>query len=388
VAGSKSAERTIEGLDRRMPLMTAARRVLQVRLQSVSDMLPKARKATSEQPEPVHQLRVSTRRAEAALAAFRPCIKGARRKKVRDQIRSIRNAASIARMADVHLSIFRRRLDDSQDHDRIAIEYAVMRTQVARTTTQQEVADAVDKAAAKKLKKHTRRLLTSLRVPMDLQSLDLGVAAGLDPFRTVTLDDAAHMALPELAQKFRKAAAQDLETQEGLHGLRLRVKPLRYALEIFSCCLDQEMLESLYDQLSMLQERLGAINDALEIAQRLDDYLHEMSRVLAEGERPSQGLAAGLAKLIAEYRSNGAREHQEFLRWWQGPHALEFHLLLDQLFGASGGLGDEASAAVTRNGAAPPEIIIRPRGEPLFAEVARRNGEPASHEPAGTGDGV
>jgi hypothetical protein len=206
-------------------------------------------------------------------------------------------------------------------------------------------------------------------VPQELQSLDLGVAAGLDPFRTVTLEDAAHMALPQLAQKFRKSAAKDLSTQEGLHGLRLRVKPLRYALEVFSCCLDQELLEDLYSQLSALQERLGAINDALEIAQRLDEYMHEMSRVLASGQQPARGLAAGLAKLIAEYRSNGAREHEEFLHWWQGPHSLEFQLLLDRLFGAPPAPNDASFGGVSRNGEV--EIVAPSPGEDLFADPAR-----------------
>jgi CHAD domain-containing protein len=362
----------VEGLDRRMPLLTAARRVLQMRLRSMAGILAKARRASADQPEPIHQLRVATRRAEAALAVFGPCIRGSRRRKARKLMREIREAAGDARMADVHLTILRTKLESAPPSDRTALEYAVMRTLVARQTAGQSVQRIANKDTTRTLRKIARRVMASLRIPPEHLAADLGVAAGLEPFRAVVLQDAAHTALPKLAQKFRTAAAEDLATQEGLHGLRLRVKPLRYAMEIFSVCLDETLLETLYNELSALQERLGAINDALEVSQRLEGYLREMHAVLTISEDAPEGLAGGLARLIAAYRAESAAAHESFLHWWRGPHASEFQLLIDRLFGRTG--ASECTAMDARLVRSAPEVVVVNQTIEMFTS-APANGE-------------
>jgi CHAD domain-containing protein len=359
-----------------MPLLTAARRVLQMRLRSMAGILAKARRASADQPEPIHQLRVATRRAEAALAVFGPCIRGSRRRKARKLMREIREAAGDARMADVHLTILRTKLESAPPSDRTALEYAVMRTLVARQTAGQSVQRIANKDTTRTLRKIARRVMASLRIPPEHLAADLGVAAGLEPFRAVVLQDAAHTALPKLAQKFRTAAAEDLATQEGLHGLRLRVKPLRYAMEIFSVCLDETLLETLYNELSALQERLGAINDALEVSQRLEGYLREMHTILATSEDAPDGLAGGLARLIAAYRADSAAAHESFLHWWRGPHASEFQLLIDRLFGRVGAA--DSAAVETALVRCAPEVVVVDQTIEMFTS-APVNGE-AQHE--------
>src|SRR5579883_2318142 len=56
------------------PLADAARRVLTVRLEVVRDSLPLALDKPEKDPEYVHQLRVGTRRARAALDIFAACL--------------------------------------------------------------------------------------------------------------------------------------------------------------------------------------------------------------------------------------------------------------------------------------------------------------------------
>src|SRR2546426_11365277 len=60
----------ISGLTPTMPVADAARLVLQVRLEVVRDSLPPALHRAEKDSEYVHQLRVGTRRAGAALGVF------------------------------------------------------------------------------------------------------------------------------------------------------------------------------------------------------------------------------------------------------------------------------------------------------------------------------
>ena len=54
-------------------------------------------------PEYVHQLRVATRRADAALRIFAPCLPGKVHKKARHRLRRLRQAAGAAHDWDVFL---------------------------------------------------------------------------------------------------------------------------------------------------------------------------------------------------------------------------------------------------------------------------------------------
>src|SRR5436853_7153420 len=82
-------------------LTEAARHVLFVRLQVVCDYLPRAMYEADRDPENVHQLRVGTRRAGAALRIFRDCLPDKVFKKARRRLRRLRRAAGVARDWDV-----------------------------------------------------------------------------------------------------------------------------------------------------------------------------------------------------------------------------------------------------------------------------------------------
>src|SRR5690349_18746433 len=87
-----------------MPPVEAARVVLRVRLQPVFEQLPLAALEADKDIEHVHQLRVATRRAEAALRIFRSCLPGKTWRKARRHLRKVRRAAGAARDWDVFLA--------------------------------------------------------------------------------------------------------------------------------------------------------------------------------------------------------------------------------------------------------------------------------------------
>src|SRR5579872_6321168 len=92
-----------------VPLAEAARHVLAVRLRVVGEALPRAVHEADRDPEHVHQLRVATRRADAALRIFGCCLPQKAYKRARKRLRRIRRAAGAARDWDVFLIALRER---------------------------------------------------------------------------------------------------------------------------------------------------------------------------------------------------------------------------------------------------------------------------------------
>src|SRR5712692_8244692 len=91
----------ISDLKASTPLVDAARRVLTIRLEVVRDYLGLALREADKDPEYVHQLRVGTRRAGAAVEIFSLCLPDRVYTKARKQLRRIRRAAGAARDWDV-----------------------------------------------------------------------------------------------------------------------------------------------------------------------------------------------------------------------------------------------------------------------------------------------
>src|SRR5436190_20655542 len=93
----------IAGLSPEMPVAEAAQVVLSARFEVVRHFLPLAVEKPHDDPEYVHQLRVGTRRAGAALRVFADCLPRKALRAVKRHLRTIRRAAGDARDWDVFL---------------------------------------------------------------------------------------------------------------------------------------------------------------------------------------------------------------------------------------------------------------------------------------------
>src|SRR5262245_26254841 len=93
----------IEGLTPTMTLAEAAHLVLNARLSVVRTTLPAAVERYGEDFEHVHQLRVATRRAGAAIKLLGDCLPGKVKQAVKKSLRSLRKAAGEARDWDVFI---------------------------------------------------------------------------------------------------------------------------------------------------------------------------------------------------------------------------------------------------------------------------------------------
>ncbi|MBN9518646.1 CHAD domain-containing protein [bacterium] len=93
----------INGLTPAMPVADAARVVLAARFEVVRQYLPLAAARPYEDVEYVHQLRVGTRRAGAALRVFGACLPRKHLRAAKGALRGLRRAAGDARDWDVFL---------------------------------------------------------------------------------------------------------------------------------------------------------------------------------------------------------------------------------------------------------------------------------------------
>ncbi len=309
----------IDRLHRDTPIYVAARRVLKVRLKAVQRAVA-AEPKPGDEVEHLHKLRVSTRRAAAALRLFGDWCGGKPHNRVRRQLRRIRRAAGEARRCDVQLMRLEKELADRGaghqnrlEADTTAIERLIDAIRRERV----EAADAVESGrrryAPKGLRRARRKLLRSL-CPHS------GPAAHVSPFvpdkQPYTLVELAARELPALANELAGAPAAALRKIEQVHQLRITGKRLRYAIEIVAPCYGPELRETHYPHVEALQERLGELNDVHELMLRVA-ALRRADRRLPPEQRPDRAVAAALKERETSLRSERDRLHARFLDWWQ-----------------------------------------------------------------------
>lgn len=275
--------------DGRCPAGTVAARTLRKRLDAVWRELPSASSRTVRDAESVHRLRVATRRAIAALDAFRDLLPAKRAEWFAKHLRRIRRSAGEARDLDVLT-------------DRLAGEAGeasagrARRRLVAMLSKQREV-------SRKPIRTQHERLLDADWLDR-VERLIAGIGAGRG---RPTFQEYAQRRLRPLMRRFFAAADRKLRTAEEIHALRIEGKKLRYAMEIFLAVFPPRMRARCYDALERLQETLGDFTDHAAAADRFRRLSHEKS-------------AAANRDVLARLRDQEERQADEarkaFVKWW------------------------------------------------------------------------
>jgi CHAD domain-containing protein len=286
----------IDDLKADTPLADAARHVLTVRLEVVRDHLPKALHESDKDPEHVHQLRVGTRRAGAALKIFEACLPERALKRAKKRLRKIRRAAGAARDWDVfRLTVagWPVRSDKQRAGFDFLTGYATGQRLAAQDHLQEVGADE----------------------PFDFDRLLAETVAAVQaPDGPETLTDLAHPMLSDLLDNLDAAAAADLDDYGNLHQVRIAGKRLRYAMEVFAVCFIDAFREELYPAVEEMQEILGNANDSHVAGQRLEGL---RDRLRAPRSAEWKRFQPGLEALLRHHRQRLPRERRRFLAWWQ-----------------------------------------------------------------------
>ena len=217
-------EKWISGLTGECRRHEAARLALGLRLSVVRDRLPAAVFHADDDIEHVHQLRVGTRRAAAALRIFASCLPERLHKKMRKSLRALRRSAGEARDWDVFLDMLQSRLAKAPQPQRRGLDFLLGFAHAQRVLAQEHLRQAFDANSDD----------FALRIGQVDQALDAADSGQ-------TLSDLAFPMLTELLRELEAAAGGDLACYEALHRVRILGKQLRYAMEIFESCFTSEL---------------------------------------------------------------------------------------------------------------------------------------------------
>lgn len=280
----------IEGTSADQPVSAAARRTLEVRLAVVWHYLPLAARRAAEDVEHVHQLRVASRRAVAAIEIFEELLPRRRAKWLLKRLKEIRRTAGAARDDDV---LAARLLQWSEQHP--SVELVLQQVRRHREANQKPIRKIHRKLVKERFELGLSELLERIRW------------RDMSHPREPRLSVVARRSLKCFLAEFVKASQGDWEDYAALHQFRIAGKRLRYAMEVFGAAFSPAFRQRLYPQVEILQELLGDVNDHATAITRLEKWLDKSE---------DDELTVALKKLLAAERRGLKRNRRKFLDWW------------------------------------------------------------------------
>jgi CHAD domain-containing protein len=287
--------------------------VLRVAVTSIRARLRRVRRlysraiANPNAAEPVHKLRVATRRATAALGMFGEFLPPRRAKRMAKLLKRIRRRAGAVRDCDVLIA----RFSSSQPQDDAPT--FLRRIKASRVRSQAAlVALYKKKVDSGRFKRKTRKLLGAclrrgVRCPEKAQQ---------------RFADWAPAHLRGLVDDFFQAASPDLDDFNQLHLFRIKAKSLRYAMELVAPAFPSEFRTEFYPLVERLQEILGSIHDEAQ-------FLQTVAARLTETAKASD--IAGLTHHMAQEQRTLEKLEQEFASWWTPERRDELQRRFEQL---------------------------------------------------------
>lgn len=291
----------IAGLTPEMPVAGAARLVLAARFEVVRQHLPLAVEKPYHDPEHVHQLRVGTRRAGAALRVFGDCFPRKSLKAVRGSLRTIRRAAGDARDWDVFRIGLRESKALTGSAARPALDFLAGYAMGERTAAQARLIDAAATAGP-----------GFGELASELPELAHEAQAENPP---ATFGELAAARFGELLTAFDEAVRANPTEPAALHQLRILGKRTRYALEIFADCFPPVFRDSVYPTIEGAQELLGGVQDAAVTADRLAALRDRTKLAAAEWPRLRKGFEAFIKATRAKIPA-GRKAFQAWRKEW------------------------------------------------------------------------
>ena len=288
----------IDGTAAEQAVSRAAVRTLEVRLAVVWHYLPLASRNASEDIEYVHQLRVASRRAVAAVEIFDELLPRRRARWLRKRLKEIRRTAGEARDDDVLMQ----RLEEwAERHPSVSL--VLKRVRRHRRDAQKPIRKIHRKLVKERFERGLSELLERIRWGDPRRRREPNFAAvGREKLRT------------SLGQ-FQRAAKGDFDDLTALHAFRIAGKELRYAMEIFASAFPANFREAQYPVIEQLQELLGDVNDHATAIVRLEDWL---------GKAEDKELHRALTRLLAAEQRALERSRGKFLDWWTVARARSF----------------------------------------------------------------
>jgi CHAD domain-containing protein len=257
---------------------------LEGRLNEVRRFVPLAARHANEDVEYVHQLRIATREALAAIDACAPLLPARESQWLIRALKRIRSAAGNARDLDVML----------------ASHYS------ANTTCR------------KWLVRFLRRKRASAQRPLIRISkrfnrrkrFDHCIRACLNAIRNIPSHDIVSIVTDRLkvaVEILVQGAPATNASSKILHQFRIKAKPLRYGLEQSGLSNPDSPLHPLYLTTCEIQKRLGIMNDH-DVASKLYQHIARKTK--------SKNRIRVLQRLAKSERVKARKTKKDFQSWW------------------------------------------------------------------------
>lgn len=275
-----------------------AARMLRSRIEMVVELLPKVLADVGTNSEDIHQLRVWSRRSEAAVALCKKLIARRQRKRLMHRLRSLRRAAGRIRDLDVRIG----RLEERKDS--LAKEYLLDQ---ARSERDSAVPPLLALGAhlregrrlSFQLREICKRLKRRRKRRASRKSIRSWVRRRMKP----------------LLAEFARRSDSDCHDLDALHRFRVAGKRLRYALELVGRLYKKADRKRFDARLSDLQSRLGTINDLRTLVALLEREQQATSK---------RALRAQLGRLITQERRRLTNACSDFGQYWTKQRATRF----------------------------------------------------------------
>ena len=257
---------------------------LRDRLSSVVQHVRSAASGGKVRVEDVHNLRVATRRALAAIKLYRDLLP----------------AKPIASLMCI-LKVLLRTAGETRDLDVLARRYRKAKSENARHFVKELRKHRARKQ--RRLSEFCSHLWKNDRLTRRINHLfsKLDDADG----STELFGGWSKARWLDIVHEFSQLSNVDDSNLESLHQFRIRGKGLRYAMELLESTFDQELLPMTYATIAELQERLGHINDqsvAIQLFCRWKRKHHALSKVCSL-KAPKRVASRELDQAIAEFKS-------------------------------------------------------------------------------------
>ena len=263
---------------------------VRLRLEAVSHFLPLAAKKSHDDIEYVHQLRVATRRANAALQIYGELLPRKRVKAIAKELRRIRKAAGDARDLDV---LAMRLGEELLGNEQSNLGFVLDEIAAFRKRAQKPLVTIHRHAKRTGFKKRCRKLVKRLRWRGES--------------REPTFLDFSRGSMRPLVDDFFAAASEDLSEIAALHQMRIKGKRVRYAMELLSAAFEPSFRGELYPVFAEVQSKLGTINDHAVAIATLGAWSERAKKRKSRVE---------LAQLVANEKSQLESHCQQFRDWW------------------------------------------------------------------------
>ena len=290
------------------PVTEVAAQSLRSRLKPVQRYLPLAATKYEKDIEYVHQLRVATRRAQAAIEMYRELLPEWRAAWLEKQLSRIRKATNDARDDDV----FAQRLADD---DAPAAARLLKRVREHRAGAQKPALKVYERMTKKqgRLDRRMQQLLKRVRLRGKRRKSE-------EPSYRAWAEE--H--LRPILEEFFEMAEGDLKDIASLHQFRIAGKKLRYAMELLSAAFCSELRKNAYPLLETLQDHLGKVNDRASALVRIQ-------RWIAESEDSEK--AVYLRTMLESGHAELDEACRCFSAWWTTQRRNQMRDAFDQTLG-------------------------------------------------------